>query len=780
MAKIRLRRDTYTNWFNTNPVLALGEPAYDTTNNKIKVGDGVNAWRDLSYLTDATNNYSDSNVAAYLSDFAGNITTSGTITATDYVGSGDLLTGFADVARSGSYNDLADTPVIPSIPTNVSVFTNDAGYITSSTANVISVNGQTGAVTIDVGPQYTDSNVAAYLSNFDGNIVPSANVAYNLGSATQRWKDLFLSNSTIYLGDTPVSATADTLLVNGSPTTVSHPQHVIDTITPGANTASLFGIEGAWSNPGPGDDPFYRAMPVDVVTLTTATDAAKLTEFNRTWTLIDRETLDILPSWYRFGTPFPAWEGGWQPPKFAPTLAGSGEMFPTMVMTDAGYVTAYTQGQYITDITVESQPIGPWPGNPDLSISEVNGGIYVVPNGITWGEIQASIANLSEIRTPWEYAPNSSTTLTYTSIESLYVGAVSAVDVTIENTITAGVVSAASLTSESITVAGNLNVADLSVTGNIVAPTISVTGETITANIASIVNSTPVTTFDIDNAAGIRNGAQFQFFTNVGVATVTSITGTSVTFTPELTVTPNEQYMGGIRFVNPGSSLGGNAVTTESIVANIIMFSDGTTQTTAATGDVGFSGQVIYNKTDYNQGLYVAPGGESTSYVYVPGNSQSVDTSVQIINSSTGGIEVGSNGNYWSFQADGTLRLPNFVKQVPAQSVQCLPNVDTVVYTGTAQWQHTFKLLLQAEGIEDGNVGQWDTQSAEMIIAKSYLNDKVAASLYGRVYTSVNPLATFTAQWNAISNRVEVTCRPTSTTNNVWVRTFATEITSSD
>ena len=39
----------------------------------------------------------------------------------------------ATVATSGSYTDLSNTPTIPTIPTNVSAFTNDAGYITSYT-----------------------------------------------------------------------------------------------------------------------------------------------------------------------------------------------------------------------------------------------------------------------------------------------------------------------------------------------------------------------------------------------------------------------------------------------------------------------------------------------------------------------------------------------------------------------------------------------------------------------------------------------------------------------
>jgi len=38
----------------------------------------------------------------------------------------------SEVAYSGSYTDLADKPTIPTVPTNVSAFTNDSGYITNS------------------------------------------------------------------------------------------------------------------------------------------------------------------------------------------------------------------------------------------------------------------------------------------------------------------------------------------------------------------------------------------------------------------------------------------------------------------------------------------------------------------------------------------------------------------------------------------------------------------------------------------------------------------------
>jgi hypothetical protein len=50
-SQIQLRRDTDTNWASANPTLAPGEVGYDTTNNKIKMGNGVTAWNSLAYFT---------------------------------------------------------------------------------------------------------------------------------------------------------------------------------------------------------------------------------------------------------------------------------------------------------------------------------------------------------------------------------------------------------------------------------------------------------------------------------------------------------------------------------------------------------------------------------------------------------------------------------------------------------------------------------------------------------------------------------------------------------
>lgn len=62
-------------------------------------------------------------------------------------------------------------------------------YSANNTSEVFKVQGGTTTVT--------------------GNIIPSANVTYNLGSDALRWKDLFLSGSTITLGTTSISINSD-------------------------------------------------------------------------------------------------------------------------------------------------------------------------------------------------------------------------------------------------------------------------------------------------------------------------------------------------------------------------------------------------------------------------------------------------------------------------------------------------------------------------------------------------------------------------------------------
>lgn len=49
IVQLRLRRGTTIEWEAANPILAEGEPGWDTTENTFKVGDGSSAWNDLAY-----------------------------------------------------------------------------------------------------------------------------------------------------------------------------------------------------------------------------------------------------------------------------------------------------------------------------------------------------------------------------------------------------------------------------------------------------------------------------------------------------------------------------------------------------------------------------------------------------------------------------------------------------------------------------------------------------------------------------------------------------------
>jgi hypothetical protein len=54
------------------------------------------------------------------------------------------------------------------------------------------------------------------MSDFAGNIVPAANVTYSLGTQQAQWKDLWVSNNTIYIGNTPITVSNGSLLVGGN------------------------------------------------------------------------------------------------------------------------------------------------------------------------------------------------------------------------------------------------------------------------------------------------------------------------------------------------------------------------------------------------------------------------------------------------------------------------------------------------------------------------------------------------------------------------------------
>jgi predicted amino acid-binding ACT domain protein len=65
---------------------------------------------------------------------------------------------------------------------------------------------------IDQIGQFINSGAYTY-----GNLIPSANVAYDIGSLARQWRHLYLSGSTIYLGNTTIKAASGSLTVAPAP-----------------------------------------------------------------------------------------------------------------------------------------------------------------------------------------------------------------------------------------------------------------------------------------------------------------------------------------------------------------------------------------------------------------------------------------------------------------------------------------------------------------------------------------------------------------------------------
>ena len=47
---IQLKRGKSSSWINLNPILKPGEPGFEIDTGKIKIGNGTNDWKSLSYL----------------------------------------------------------------------------------------------------------------------------------------------------------------------------------------------------------------------------------------------------------------------------------------------------------------------------------------------------------------------------------------------------------------------------------------------------------------------------------------------------------------------------------------------------------------------------------------------------------------------------------------------------------------------------------------------------------------------------------------------------------
>jgi hypothetical protein len=112
-------------------------------------------------------------------------------------------------------NGLASNSSGVFVVANTGVVSNSSGVFIGQavattdnvTFNDITINGNT-----TLGNATSD--VVAITGRINSAIVPAANVTYDLGTSLMRWKDLYLAGSTIVLGNTTITDSADGLTAN--------------------------------------------------------------------------------------------------------------------------------------------------------------------------------------------------------------------------------------------------------------------------------------------------------------------------------------------------------------------------------------------------------------------------------------------------------------------------------------------------------------------------------------------------------------------------------------
>lgn len=125
--RIQLRRDTAANWTAVNPVLTQGEIGIELNTGRIKIGNGTAAWSSLPYFT---LNYNDISGKPVVPTATSDLTNdSGFITAAD-IPPNELPVNAAGYLKNNGSGVLTWEAV--SVPTATSDLTNDSGFITLS------------------------------------------------------------------------------------------------------------------------------------------------------------------------------------------------------------------------------------------------------------------------------------------------------------------------------------------------------------------------------------------------------------------------------------------------------------------------------------------------------------------------------------------------------------------------------------------------------------------------------------------------------------------------
>ena len=152
----KFRRGVALQWSNANPILAQGEPGYETDTGLLKMGDGLTPWNSLSYFSDLLN----PNGSVALGLFAGstgqgtNAIAIGTSAGASQQGANSIILNATGVAVNGSTaNAFFVKPIRTDLTQTTPLCYNSAsGEIVVGTSSGGGVTGPTGPSGGPIGP----------------------------------------------------------------------------------------------------------------------------------------------------------------------------------------------------------------------------------------------------------------------------------------------------------------------------------------------------------------------------------------------------------------------------------------------------------------------------------------------------------------------------------------------------------------------------------------------------------------------------------------------------
>lgn len=220
----------------------------------------------------------------------------------------------ANVATSGSYNDLSNKPTIPTVPTKVSAFTNDVGYLTSHQSLADYVKSSDLASVATVG---TFASLTSKPTTLSGYGITDASITSNkitLGSNSVTLATVATSGSYNDLSNKPTIPSAVTVDSALSSTSTNPVQNkIINTALSGkvamsGSRGSLAGYETASSGSTVSATSADAQTSSSAVTVSNGTSG---TSWTKIVTLTSAVTVTLGSSW--------KWQGG-----SAPTIVANG------------------------------------------------------------------------------------------------------------------------------------------------------------------------------------------------------------------------------------------------------------------------------------------------------------------------------------------------------------------------------------------------------------------------------------------------------------------------